>query len=138
MTIRFQDLDAQLLVSEPEAPLLSSFPRVADELSIDVLALLADSAVSEHFPPALLQGVDVSSVQLSSQTLDVVVTLNSGEVILYRSDGSSGMYWQSADDELACLEHVAVQDGRRYYPALMVVSSHGSATAASISDIGML
>lgn len=102
-----------------------------------MLELLADSAVSEHFPPVLLQNVDIQSVQLSSYTLDVAVALTTGEVIVYHLDGIAGEYWESADSEVICLEHVAGSSARRFHPTLMLRAQRGSAVSYSLSDIGL-
>jgi syntaxin-binding protein 5 len=136
MTIRIQDLDAHLLTSSPEDPLPSSFPRLANELAIDVLELLADSAVSEHFPPIVLQNVDIQSVQLSSYTLDVAIVLTTGEVIVYHLDGSASDYWESVDNEVICVQHVVGSSARRFHPSLMLRAQRGSVVAYSMSDIG--
>jgi hypothetical protein len=136
MTVKIQDMDPQLLVGSPEEPLASSFPRLASDLIIDLLEVLADSAVAAHFPPSMLQGVDIASVQLSSQTLDVVVALTTGEVILYQLDSSAGDYWDSQDGEIVCVQHVSGHPERRFHPSLMLKSLHGAVTSFAISDIG--
>jgi syntaxin-binding protein 5 len=137
MTVKFQDLNAQLLTSSPEEPLLSSFPRLASELTIDILELLADSAVSEHFPPVLLQNVDIQSVQLSPYTLEVAVALTTGEIIIYHLDGVAGRYWESADSEFVCLEHIVGTSVQRFHPTLMLRAQRGSVVSYSLSDIGL-
>jgi hypothetical protein len=137
MTIRFQDLDPQLLTSSPEEPLSSSFPQLVDELTIDILELLADSTVSMHFPPPLLQSIEVVTVHLSSQTLDAVITLSSGAAILYRLDAVPAMYRDEVDNEIICLENVTTSSERRFHPTLMVLTQHGGVSTLAISDIGL-
>lgn len=130
------DLDPQLLLEQAEGVLTSSYPHHAKELQIDVLDLLGSPAVADHIPSATLASIRVASVQLSSQTLDAVVALDAGQVIVYKLDGGSGMYRQSDEQDVICLEHISAQEGRRFYPLLMIAGHHGSVTSMTISDIG--
>jgi hypothetical protein len=132
------DLDPQLLLEQVQGVLTSSFPHHAKELQIDVLDLLGSPAVADHIPSATLASIRVASVQLSAQTLDTVVVTDAGQVIVYKLDGGSGMYWQSDEQDVICLEHISPEEGRRFYPLLMIVGHHGSVTSVAISDIGKL
>jgi hypothetical protein len=124
----------------PDEPLKSSFPRLATELTIDVLAVLAHSAVSAHFSPAALQAVQIASVHVAPESLDAIVSLDSGDVVVYKLATNPERYWEVRDSPLICLEHLPVDPtaGRRYAPTLMINARRGRQTCLAGSDIGMM
>lgn len=105
------------------------------------MSLLGDPALSKHFTPEYLATAHVDRVQLAPESLECVVALASGEVIVYKLKSSFGddevsRYWQSSDDELLCLQHLPSLAGPKYYPSLMLNSGRGRVTAIAMSDIG--
>lgn len=139
LTIKFQGLDANLLISA-DTPIKSNFPRPLPDLTIDVMSLLGDPAVSKRFTPEYLATAQVDRVQLASESLECVVTLASGEVIVYKLKSSFGddssHFWETSDTELVCLQHLPSLAGPRYYPALMLDTGRGRVSAVAMSDIG--
>jgi hypothetical protein len=143
LTIRFQDLDARLLASPEETALETPFPRALDHLTIDISAIISDSALTNHLPPlvSLTGSAQISHVELARDSLDCVVSLSSGEVFVFKLPSSLDRETFSnkpeASEELITLDDNILSNMSRYRPLLLVNAQRGPVSALSISDIGM-
>lgn len=161
--VRFQDFSSQLLLSSPEAPLSSAFPSELPALTIELASLLADPSL--HFTPSHSirrsspipshpssrtpsvssinpeESPRIHSVHLASESLECVIVLRTGAVVLYRLDmpneATSFPRKELPDNELVSLEHTDVRAGLRYHPFLGVKPTHGQVSACAISDVGV-
>ncbi|OBZ79198.1 Lethal(2) giant larvae SRO7 [Grifola frondosa] len=137
LSLRFLDLSAQLLPSpnadhrarpithrpltRPFQPTYTSDPGSSTQIKERVEAV--------HFAP---------------ESLECVVVLRSGAVVLFRLDMlSSGIAYgtqEMQDEELVSLAHTCVRDGVRFCPVFGVKphQKRGPVSACAISDIGFL
>ncbi|KAH9947113.1 lethal giant larvae like, C-terminal-domain-containing protein [Amylocystis lapponica] len=162
--VRFQDFSSQQLLSSPENPLSSSFPTELPALTIELASLLADPSLhltpsrtarrtspvpSQHSsrPPSVSSLIPedtarIGSVHIAPESLECVIVLRTGAVVLYKLDNpnesASFAPKDLSDAELVSLEHVNVRTGLRYHPFLGIKPAHGQVSACAVSDIGFL
>ncbi|KAH8099770.1 lethal giant larvae like, C-terminal-domain-containing protein [Cristinia sonorae] len=137
LTIRFQDISSQLLVSSSTSPLKYSFPSPLPILTIDLTSALSDPAIVTRTSPKFIDEAQIASVHLATESLECAAVLHTGEVILYRLIHSGGLH-HPEDAELVSLHHIPALPGNRFRPAFAILSGMGSATAFAISDIGFM
>ena len=141
LTVRFRDLHALSLVTSDTSPMESSFPNPLSELTIDLVSLLADPAVSTRISSKFLDEARIVASSLAPQSLECAVALQNGAVAIYRL-GSSGhmdevfVHKSLLDKELVSVEHVPAGLGRRYRPSFMMLTERGPVSTLSICDIG--
>ncbi|KAJ7170200.1 WD40 containing snare-dependent exocytosis protein [Mycena filopes] len=134
--VQFHDISAQLLITS-EDPIANHFPKPLPSLTIDLGTLLTDPSVVRKVPTnqAVLQ-----SAYLARQSLECVVQLASGEIIVYRLKTGSENPPKSPeahDDEILSLEHVLTPDDSRFAPYFLLTTGK-PVSACAISDIGFL
>lgn len=140
LTIRFYDISAQLLDGLKPTPIKNNFPNSLPPLTIDLKLLFMDPFVSRRTSPTILDCARIDSVSLAQESQDVVVTLQTGQVVVYRlsshqmAKSSRGV----SNELLLLLEHVPVQPGDRFSPYFMLTPGAGRVEACAISDLGEL
>lgn len=98
-----------------------------------------DSFVSKRTSPTILDDTRIDSVLLAQESQEVVVALQTGEVVVYRlSSPRTAMSFREAPNELLLLEHVPPQPGGRFSPYFMLMPGAGPVEACAISDLGKL
>ncbi|KAG6842463.1 hypothetical protein C0991_007593 [Blastosporella zonata] len=137
LTVCFDDMSAQLLVSQRPTPLQSHFPDPLTDLTIDLRPALLDSIVDSR-TSSLMERARIDTVYFATEALETTILLTSGEVILYRLSGPQqpAAHRESQDKDLVILDHIPSQKG--FSPYLMLDPSLGPAEACAVSDIGLL
>ncbi|THH26967.1 hypothetical protein EUX98_g7215 [Antrodiella citrinella] len=137
LTIRFQDLSAQLLVSSDASPLQRSYPNPLPALTIDMKCVLGDPAIATRTSPTFIDQAHIASMHLASESLECAVVLKTGDVVLYRLIHAGGPH-ELKDEELVTLHHILAAPGYRFRPEFAIMAKMGPATAFAISDIGFM
>ncbi|KAI0093981.1 lethal giant larvae like, C-terminal-domain-containing protein [Irpex rosettiformis] len=137
LTVRFRDLNAQLLVSSEAEPFLADFPTLLPELTIDLLSILAAPSIASRVSAELLQEGHIASTYLATQSLECAVVLETGEIAVFRQ-GEEFPKKTVKDQELIPASHIPVTVGRKFYPSFLFITQRGPATACALSDIGFL
>ncbi len=139
LTVRFQDISSQLLISSYESPIRDYFPQPIPSLTIDLVPLLAEPAVVSRTSPKYFREARISSVHLAPEALECAVVLRGGEVALYKLlsiDTPVGTPTSLEDAELISLKHVPVDNGNRFRPQFVITAGRGPVSAFAISDVG--
>ncbi|KAF7347607.1 WD40 containing SNARE-dependent exocytosis protein [Mycena venus] len=139
VALQFYDISAQLLVTS-DAPIENHFPKALPGLTIDLQTLLTDAAVVKKTSPSFLQNAAVKTAYLARQSLECVVQLVSGEVVVYRLKPDSPaphQFVKAEDEELVSLEHVLTSEESRFAPYFLLTTGK-PVSACAISDIGFL
>lgn len=137
VALQFHDISAQLLITS-DAPIENHFPKPLPGLTIDLRMLLTDAAVVKKTSPSFVEHAVVQSAHLARQSLECVVQLASGEVVVYRLKTDSPnphKFTESDDDELVPLEHVLTSEDSRFSPYFLLTTGR-PVSACAISDIG--
>lgn len=142
LTIRFQDLDARLLLGPKEGPLQNPFPSPLHHLNIDVASLLAEPAIATHVPPSLLMDARIRFVELARESLDCAVALETGQIIVYKLpsllDQDQASSLEEANPELLNLKNSVLSETGNFRPTLLLSALCGSVSALAISDLGLV
>ena len=112
-------------------PLSPQSPRSLK--STPTTPLTGEPSTAHLGPPA------VQSIHLAPESLECVVVVNNGTVILSRldADGATATSPSELDDEeLVSLTHVPVPSKMRYRPYLGVRTAWGTVSACAMSDVG--
>lgn len=128
LTVRFHDASPQLLISSSTSPLQKNFPLAIHDLTID-LSRLPLSSVSE-----------VATVQLAPESLECVVLLKSGDLVVYQLNTTqvTPPIEIEGNKEFILLGNVSLRPGTRYHPFLMLPRGNISLTCCALSDIGFV
>ncbi|KAJ7040330.1 WD40 containing snare-dependent exocytosis protein [Mycena alexandri] len=136
--VQFHDISAQLLITS-DAPIANHFPKSLPGLTIDLGTLLTDASVIKKTSPTMNHAV-LQSAYLARQSLECVIQLASGEIIVYRLKTGSENPPRSPevqDDEIVLLDHVFTSEGSRFAPYFLLTTGK-PVSACAISDIGFL
>ncbi|KAL0951628.1 hypothetical protein HGRIS_008309 [Hohenbuehelia grisea] len=137
LTVKFDDISAQLLIGSEETPLSADFPDALPHLTIDLGPVVLDPAVTAKLSTAGNHRIE--SVQLAPESLECIVGLQSGELLIYRPKAEShqlALFRQAADEDVVILSHVPTPEHVKYHPYLMLAPRKGPFTAYAICDIG--
>ncbi|KAK7063993.1 WD40 containing snare-dependent exocytosis protein [Favolaschia claudopus] len=137
--IQFHDISAQLLVTN-DAPIENDFPKPLPRLTIDLQTLLTDAAVVKKTSPSFFEHAAVQKVHFGQQSLECVVQLASGEVVVYRLKPETPhpqQYTEIVDEEIVLLDNVLASDDSRFAPYFLLTTGK-PVSACAISDIGFL
>jgi syntaxin-binding protein 5 len=128
LTVRFHDASPQLLISSSTSPLQKNYPCAIHDLTIDLSCLPLSTAP------------EVATVQLASESLECVVLLKSGDLVVYQLNTTqvTPPIEIEGNKEFVLLGNIALQPGMRYHPFLMLPRGNISLTCCALSDIGML
>ncbi|KLO20106.1 hypothetical protein SCHPADRAFT_898161 [Schizopora paradoxa] len=137
--IRFQDISPQLLLGSPKEPLKTAFPSPLEHLTIDVPKLLWETCIMSHKRPIRADSEEIQSVQMTSESVECVITMKSGHTIIYRFSERERRTREPSRsaDELVSLVHVAAERNC-FQPMLLVDNTWGAVTACELSNIGFL
>ena len=121
-------------------PINSNFPNALPALTIDLKPLFMDSFVSKRTSQTILDHTRIDYVLLAQESQEVVVVLQTGEIIVYRlSSPRIATTFKEAPNELfLLLEHVPTQPGDRFLPYFMLAAGAGPVDACAMSDLGKL
>ncbi|KAI5475669.1 WD40 containing SNARE-dependent exocytosis protein [Pseudohyphozyma bogoriensis] len=106
LTVRFHDVSTNLLETADESgALLKEFPVPLDHLTLDLRVLLSDGTASGLEASRLLKErpweLELEKVSLATETLELAVTLSTGEVIVsrlgYGDKGATAVAMQLAE-----------------------------------------
>ena len=136
LTVRFRDLNAQLLVSSEADPLLADFPTLLPELTIDLLTVLAAPSIASQTSPELIGEGHISSTYFAPQSLECAVVLQSGEIAVFRQAEGVILQQNVKDQEIISASHLPVATGQKFHPSFLLIAKRGPATACALSDIG--
>lgn len=137
--VHFYDISTQLLLAVRPDPVTCNFPNPLPHLSIDLNAVLTDAAVAPRIVQLSDLPVAIHSVHFASESLEVVVTLSTGDLFVFRlksGEHDPASYRQSQNPDCLYLEHLTLGRGYRYSPYVMFSPSKGSITACANNDIG--
>lgn len=132
------DVSPQLLMGSSDKPLRAAFPAPLNSLIIHLSPILATSCLVSHSRPIRPEEAAIQSVQLTSETLECVVTLRSGHTLVYifgdiKREVSSRL--QAKDDEIVPLDHLAAKE-QQFHPKLLVDNKYGNISTCESSNIG--
>jgi syntaxin-binding protein 5 len=124
------------LIGLPPNSIQTSFPNPLLDLTIDIKLVLADPSVMRRIPQAFLKKAEIEAVYFSTEALEMVVVLKTGEIIVYRLSGPQkpSEPKESSDKELIILDHVPSNSGFSAY--FMVACASGHVEACAVSDVG--
>lgn len=127
-TVRFYDASPQLLISSSTSPLQKHYPFAIHDLTIDLSCLPLSSAP------------EVATVQVAPESLECIVLLKSGDLLVYRLNATQvdPPIEIEGNTEFVLLRNVALRPGTRYHPFLMLPRGNVSLTCCALSDIGIL
>lgn len=136
LSIRFQDISAQLLIGTASSPLTTPFPDPIHQLTISLLDVLSDPHVAMTSGIHLEQ-TEIQSVQLTSESTECLVILRSGHALVFAYDVRARKPSTFVDDgnDIIRLGHIAAKAGS-FHPILMVSGVFGRVTASEMSNIG--
>lgn len=128
LTVRFHDASPQLLISSSTSPLQKNFPFAIHDLTIDLSCLLLSTAP------------EVATVQLAPESLECVVLLKSGDLLVYQLNTTqvNPPIEIDGNKEFVLLGNVTSRPGMRYHPFLMLPRGNVSLTCCALSDIGFI
>ncbi|KAJ8494736.1 hypothetical protein ONZ45_g13123 [Pleurotus djamor] len=135
LTVHFADLSSQLLMGSEER-IQSNFPSPLTHLKIDLNVVLTEPSVASH-----LSSPQISSTYLTSESLECLIALRTGEVFVYRpkpDNYETPMFRSSEDDELVILSHVPTHSTSKFSPHFMLAPGRGPVSAYALCDIGFL
>jgi syntaxin-binding protein 5 len=136
LTIRFQDISAQLLIGSPSSPVSTAFPHPLPSLTIDLVTVLSDPSVLPLCSSEALQEGSIDCFSISPESLECTVLFKTGDVFVYKFDTEIHAPSNITDKELLSLDHI--QTSSTYRPFLMIPSDRGPVSAIATSDIGAL
>ncbi|KAG2117950.1 lethal giant larvae like, C-terminal-domain-containing protein [Suillus discolor] len=127
-TVRFYDASPQLLISSSTSPLQKHYPFAIHDLTIDLSCLPLSSAP------------EVATVQVAPESLECIVLLKSGDLLVYRLNTTQvdPPIEIEGNTEFVLLRNVALRPGTRYHPFLMLPRGNVSLTCCALSDIGFI
>ncbi|KAG1754961.1 lethal giant larvae like, C-terminal-domain-containing protein [Suillus paluster] len=127
-TVRFHDISPNLLISSSASPLQKNWPCPIHDLTINL------SFVPLSSPP------EVATVQVAPESLECVVLLKSGDLLVYQLNTvQANPPTETNDDkELVLLGNVDSGPGTKYHPFVMLPHSNVSLTCYALSDIGFI
>jgi len=139
-TVRFFDLSSTLLIPPENEPLKHAWPKPITSLTINIVETLRDASLSERLSTDPIQ-VSIQSVQVASEALQVAISLNSGEVLIYTSTtrktpGNSSSPKHITEREIVLLDHIPCLPRNRLKPFFMLCASHSLVQTLAMSDIG--
>jgi len=139
-TVRFFDLSSTLLIPPENNPLKHAWPKPITSLTINIVDTLRDARLSERLSTGPVQ-VSIQSVQVASEALQVAISLNSGEVLIYTSTtqkipGNSSSPKHSTDREIVLLDHIPCLPRNRLKPFFMLCAGRSLVQTFVLSDIG--
>jgi hypothetical protein len=128
LTVRFHDASPQLLISSSTSPLQKNYPCAIHDLTIDLSCLPLSTAP------------EVATVQLASESLECVVLLKSGDLVVYQLNTTqvTPPIEIEGNKEFVLLGNITLQPGMRYHPFLMLPRGNISLTCCALSDIGFV
>lgn len=138
LTVRFQDVSVQLLISSSSSPISTAFPGPLPSLAIDLVTALSDESVLPRCSPEALQEGSIRQVSISPESLECAIILKTGELFIYKLNSEDEVSGAITDKELISLQHIPSTPLARYRPALMMASERGPVAAFASSDIGEL
>jgi hypothetical protein len=99
-----------------------------------------DTIVSKRTSPTILNHTRIDSVSLAQELQDVVVVLQTGEVVVYRLSSlrMASPSGEAPSEPLLLLDHVLTQPEDRFSPYFMLTPGVGPVEACAISDLGKL
>ncbi|KAG2155490.1 lethal giant larvae like, C-terminal-domain-containing protein [Suillus clintonianus] len=127
-TVRFHDVSPQLLISSSTSPLQKNYPFAVHDLTIDISCLPLTSAP------------EVATVQVAHESLECVVLLKSGDLLVYRLNTAqvSPPTETEGNKEFVMLGNVDARPGMRYHPFVMLPHGNVILTCCALSDIGFI
>ncbi|KAG5638396.1 hypothetical protein H0H81_000292, partial [Sphagnurus paluster] len=133
LTIQFSDISAQLLVGLPLTPIKNNFPNPLLDLTIDLKPVLMDTIVTERTCGLIVDKARIESVYFATESLETIVVMHSGEVILYRLSGPRPVTPKIdvLDKELLTLGHIPSYRG--FSPYVMLAPGQGPSEACLFS-----
>lgn len=139
LTIRFQDISAQLLIGSPSEPLHTPYPAPLQRLTIFLGKLFSDPIFRDCKHPVLLHEAEIQSARLTTESCECAVVMRSGHVMVFCFGEHERAFTEprNIDDNIVLLMHLAAEKGT-FQPMFMVVNAWGTVTACEISDIGDL
>ncbi|KAI5118052.1 hypothetical protein M0805_005899 [Coniferiporia weirii] len=139
LTVRFQDISAQLLLGSASSPLTTPFPVPLTRLTIALPQVCSEPCVSDARYPITLAQAEIQSAQLTSESCECAVVMRSGHVIVYSFDERQRNPSKLVDeqDDLVLLTHIPASAGT-FQPMFMIENVWGAVTACELSNIGFL
>ncbi|CCM03744.1 uncharacterized protein FIBRA_05890 [Fibroporia radiculosa] len=153
LSVRFLDLSAQLLVSSLDNPLSATFPKPWPALTIEVSPVIHDpslhlvtspssslhvssSSSQSTFEQAIHGGqLHIASVHIAPESLECMIALTNGALIVYRlRSGEGEAAVNPPDEELVSLTHIS--STRMFQPFFAVKPGQGAITACAVADTG--
>ncbi|KAG1757244.1 lethal giant larvae like, C-terminal-domain-containing protein [Suillus lakei] len=119
LTVRFHDASPQLLISSSTSPLQKDYPFAIHDLTIDLSCLPLSNAP------------EVATVQVASESLECVVLLKSGDLLVYRLNTTQV---NPPTEPEGNKEFVLLDTS----PFLMLPRGNVSLTCCALSDIGFI
>lgn len=131
-------MSSQLLLDHITTESGDAFPNPLPDLSIDLGLLLADPRVISRGAAGLVDQACIQSVQLANESLETVISLLTGEVVVYRLSPrqDAPQRGDAPDGELVILEDIITGPGLRYSPYFMLSPGRGSLQACALSNVG--
>lgn len=143
LSIRFYDLSEQLL--NASSPLRFEYPQPIPYLTIDVGQLLRNSTLSSIFAHEKT-AISIQSIHFSGESLECLVTLSSGAVLVYyfaegglkpAADSLDALIdLETSDDSLIPLSDLANWGADSFRPVCILDTSRGLVTQVAVSEVG--
>ena len=107
-------------------------------MTIDPTFVLTNCSVTTRLPS---ETFSVSSVHFSAGSLECIVVLCTGELIVYKlgvgQDQGVNVYKEVADPELIFLDHIPRVPHSSFFPHHILVAGRGPVVACETSNVGM-
>lgn len=139
-TVRFFDLSSTLLISPENEPLKHAWPEPITPLTIRLTEILRNSSIVERLSTDPDE-VSIQFVQAATETLELAISLNSGEVLIYhnasrKSINNPSSPKQAPDRDIILIDHIAPPSPNRLKPFFMLCAGQSQVQTFALSDIG--
>ena len=135
-TVRFFDLSSTLLISPENEPLKHAWPEPIAPLTIRLTEILRNPVVAERLSTNPDQ-VSIQFVQAAAEALELAISLNSGEVLVYHNASRrSTNNPSSPDSEIVLIDHIPSPSPSRLKPFFMLCAGQSRVQTFALSDIG--
>ena len=143
LSVRFFDLSKQLLLSS--SPLRFEFPQPLPHLTIPIRQIIHDETLTGIFGR---EAIRIQSVHLSSDSLECMIVLNTGAVLVYRFAAARGRpqtlelgdlddLLNDEEDIIVSLADLASWSSDGFKPVCVIDARRGVVTQAKMSNTGM-
>ncbi|KAF9502306.1 hypothetical protein BDN71DRAFT_1437870 [Pleurotus eryngii] len=142
LTVQFENFSSQLLMGTQTGGCVEhDFPESLPHLKINLNTVIVDPAVASRSKFASPPRID--SIYLTSESLECLVTLHSGELFVYKPkpdefEFEKPLLREAKDEEIVILSHISTGTSAKYAPNFMLSPGRGLLTAYAICDIGFV